>query len=324
MGADLATRHSIPSLQDPSILAPVICNFPPDTAGCGQLPYPHWYETQSIKDDGSYLQTDGYSPHALFTNEPPISPPLSELDTKRRATIDASFLQQPNEVPVYRVTLIESEPTSASSYFPVSPYSHAPQHDSPSNPVHPGQYMFAEQQQAAEEPSAEQKPGTEKLKRKRGRPPTRIDSLESKRTPPNDTSGVSPLSSITFGSIQSEPAPNTGASSSTIGGRPTLQARNRAAANRYRAKTQAAMAQLEAEEREVSIRRQSLLVRAGELRDEVFQLKNEVFKHANCGCPRIEGYLENAAQQAHAKQALFSPPLPGIGGSASSRSSSQS
>ncbi|KAK4231140.1 hypothetical protein QBC38DRAFT_466942 [Podospora fimiseda] len=98
----------------------------------------------------------------------------------------------------------------------------------------------------------------------------------------------------------------TEASTRTTDLKPNLQARNRAAANRYRAKTQAAVAQLEAQEREVSSKRQSLLIRASELRDEVFQLKNEVFRHANCGCPRIEGYLEMAAQQGFGKQSMLS------------------
>jgi hypothetical protein len=80
--------------------------------------------------------------------------------------------------------------------------------------------------------------------------------------------------------------------------KPTIQARNRAAASRYRAKTQAAFAQLEAEEREASVRNQSLLACAGQLRDEVFQLKNELLRHADCECPLIRGYLERAAERA--------------------------
>ncbi|KXX79439.1 Transcription factor atf21 [Madurella mycetomatis] len=77
--------------------------------------------------------------------------------------------------------------------------------------------------------------------------------------------------------------------------------RNRAAASRYRAKTQAAFAQLEAEEREVSERRQALLASVSRLRDEVFQLKNELLRHADCGCPLIQGYLSHAARQASAE-----------------------
>lgn len=80
--------------------------------------------------------------------------------------------------------------------------------------------------------------------------------------------------------------------------KPTIQARNRAAASRYRAKTQAAFAQLEAEEHDASARNQTLLACAGQLRDEVFQLKNELLRHADCECPLIRGYLERAAERA--------------------------
>jgi len=79
-----------------------------------------------------------------------------------------------------------------------------------------------------------------------------------------------------------------------------IRARNKAAAARYRAKTQHAIANMEAEEREVSRRRQALLATAGRLREEVFQLKNEVLRHADCGCPLISRYLSDAAKQAYA------------------------
>ncbi|SPQ18384.1 7d4e337b-88b8-4f83-85f3-5c4583de4e3a [Thermothielavioides terrestris] len=76
--------------------------------------------------------------------------------------------------------------------------------------------------------------------------------------------------------------------------------RNRAAASRYRAKTQAASARLEAAERAASARHAALAARAGQLRDEVFALKSELLRHAGagCGCPLIRGYLERAAVRA--------------------------
>ncbi|KAK4116849.1 hypothetical protein N656DRAFT_795105 [Canariomyces notabilis] len=74
--------------------------------------------------------------------------------------------------------------------------------------------------------------------------------------------------------------------------------RNRAAASRYRAKTQAAFAQLEAEERAANDRRQSLMACASQLRDEIFLLKTELLRHADCDCPLIQGYLSHAARQA--------------------------
>ncbi|KAK4171385.1 hypothetical protein QBC36DRAFT_305330 [Triangularia setosa] len=65
-------------------------------------------------------------------------------------------------------------------------------------------------------------------------------------------------------------------------------------------KIQAAAAQLEANEQEVSERRRSLLEGAGQLREEVFNLKNEVLKHAGCDCPLIQAYLQHAARQVYA------------------------
>ena len=82
----------------------------------------------------------------------------------------------------------------------------------------------------------------------------------------------------------------------------TAQARNRnrAAASRYRAKTQAAYAHLEAEERHASERHQALLACVARLREEVFRLKNELLRHADCGCPLVRGYLSRAAEEAWA------------------------
>ncbi|KAK3939118.1 hypothetical protein QBC46DRAFT_438468 [Diplogelasinospora grovesii] len=76
-----------------------------------------------------------------------------------------------------------------------------------------------------------------------------------------------------------------------------LLARNRVAASRYRAKTQAAFARLEADEREASQRREVLLACATQLRNEVLILKTELLKHAGCECPLIQRYLSRAAQQ---------------------------
>ncbi|KAK4167229.1 hypothetical protein QBC43DRAFT_297980 [Cladorrhinum sp. PSN259] len=331
MAPDLAAQQPIPSSQHASILTPELCSSPPQASGYIQFTYPHWYETQPTDGNGSYIQSDGYSPHAVFSDDSTAAP-LSEFSSKRRATIDTSFLQQPDGLPSYPATIIDSEPSSASSYYAVPQYSQPSRHRGPPEiPMYPAQYGIVEERQVAHQPlGSEKKVGPERMKRKRGRPPTRIDTFASRRTAPNDTSGISPLSSsYIIPSLPSEPIPGTGDAGRTkTGGRSTLQARNRAAANRYRAKTQAAMANLDAEGREVSLRRQSLLISAGELREQVFQLKNEVFRHANCGCPRIDGYLENAAQQTYDKQGLYSHPPSALssvgGGSESSRSPSQS
>ncbi|KAK4451400.1 hypothetical protein QBC34DRAFT_400899 [Podospora aff. communis PSN243] len=78
-----------------------------------------------------------------------------------------------------------------------------------------------------------------------------------------------------------------------------IRARNKTAASRYRAKTQAAIAIMEAEERDVSSRRQALIACATQLKEEVYFLKNEILRQAECGCPLITGYLAEATQLAY-------------------------
>ena len=56
---------------------------------------------------------------------------------------------------------------------------------------------------------------------------------------------------------------------------------------------------MEAEEREVTTRRQALIACANQLREEVFLLKNEVLRQTDCGCPLIAGYLAEAARLAY-------------------------
>ncbi|KAH6650526.1 hypothetical protein F5144DRAFT_49554 [Chaetomium tenue] len=73
--------------------------------------------------------------------------------------------------------------------------------------------------------------------------------------------------------------------------------RNRAAASRYRAKTQAASARLEATARTAAARHRVLRARASRLRDEVVRLKHELLaRHAGCDCAMIRGYLEGAVR----------------------------
>ena len=49
----------------------------------------------------------------------------------------------------------------------------------------------------------------------------------------------------------------------------------------------------------------NLLETKRELKNQAFHLKNEPFRHANCGCPLIAGYLAGAAEKANAS--LLSP-----------------
>ncbi|KAK3309890.1 uncharacterized protein B0T15DRAFT_17255 [Chaetomium strumarium] len=148
----------------------------------------------------------------------------------------------------------------------------------------------------------------------------------ARSTPSHSTTTSSTTTSSTFPTRPVTPIDNHRGSTSTSPSKPAAQAaqssnsrvsvlgqasrttttqsqtrdRNRAAASRYRAKTQAALAQLEATEREVSVRRQSLLTCASQLRDELFRLKNELLRHAGCDCPLIQGYLSHAAEVASA------------------------
>ena len=101
--------------------------------------------------------------------------------------------------------------------------------------------------------------------------------------------------------------------------RAIIRARNKSAATRYRAKTQAALAQMQEHERAVNTQCRALLACVTQLRDEVVELKNEVLLHANCDCPLIQGYLAEVAQRAYTN--LTEPsPLEGMAGALSSMS----
>lgn len=85
--------------------------------------------------------------------------------------------------------------------------------------------------------------------------------------------------------------------------KPSLKTRNRLAASRYRAKTQARSSELQASERTARARRASLLACRDALRDEVFALKNELLRHAaeavagsGCECD-IRGVIESVHAQ---------------------------
>lgn len=121
--------------------------------------------------------------------------------------------------------------------------------------------------------------------------------------PPKQTSSsrrgsASSSVNLSLNANANNPNSNPNSNRASASDRSLNRNRNRAAASRYRAKTQAAFSRLEAAARDVSDHRQSLLARAGRLRDEVFQLKNELLRHADCDCPLIRGYLSHAAVQA--------------------------
>lgn len=76
----------------------------------------------------------------------------------------------------------------------------------------------------------------------------------------------------------------------------TQRARNRVAANKFRKKSKAAVAELEAVERGLSMQHEQLSRMARDLREEVLGLKNELLMHGNCDCAMIHQYLSNTAR----------------------------
>lgn len=77
----------------------------------------------------------------------------------------------------------------------------------------------------------------------------------------------------------------------------TQRARNRVAANKFRKKSKAAVAELEAVERGLSTQHEQLSMMVRDLREEVLGLKNELLMHGNCDCAMIHQYLSNTASR---------------------------
>ncbi|ROV90996.1 hypothetical protein VSDG_07663 [Cytospora chrysosperma] len=102
-------------------------------------------------------------------------------------------------------------------------------------------------------------------------------------------------SSITIGYSQENPEspPQETASGSRLA---TQRARNRVAANKFRKKSKAAVADLEAVERGLRAQHEQLSMMARDLREEVLGLKNELLLHGNCDCAMIHQYLSHTAR----------------------------
>jgi len=77
---------------------------------------------------------------------------------------------------------------------------------------------------------------------------------------------------------------------------PTQRERNRMAATKCRAKTKAAVTQLEIVERDASDRREVLNSEAAALRSEVLFLRNMVLEHHSCRCVDKQNYIRNASE----------------------------
>ncbi|KAH8753306.1 hypothetical protein F5883DRAFT_432404 [Diaporthe sp. PMI_573] len=74
-------------------------------------------------------------------------------------------------------------------------------------------------------------------------------------------------------------------------------ARSRVAANKCRAKSKQAVADLESTERAMSSAHLELSATARDLRDEVLQLKTALLAHGNCDDSLIQQYLINQARR---------------------------
>lgn len=72
--------------------------------------------------------------------------------------------------------------------------------------------------------------------------------------------------------------------------------RNRIAANKCRIKTKAAIAELEATEREESLKHEQLSITLRSLQADVFALKSQILLHGICGDKLIQDYLNESAR----------------------------
>lgn len=79
--------------------------------------------------------------------------------------------------------------------------------------------------------------------------------------------------------------------------KPMVRHRNRDAANKCRAKTKRAVANLESTERAMSAEHRDLSATARGLRDEVLMLKTELLAHGSCDDALIQRYLMNQARR---------------------------
>ncbi|KAL2021628.1 hypothetical protein VTK56DRAFT_6981 [Thermocarpiscus australiensis] len=287
---------------------------------------PDWFHPPSF--DGRGFGTDSFD-SAFAHQSSGTWPPTGFAGNPRDyATLDGSVLQR-DGIPSYPLDPLESEPLSPLSLSPghQDHLARLPEYQRHST----GEFDSGYDSKKRERAHVDAEDGASKRKRGRsssqatetnystGSTPLPSPPLPLRRASASDTTAASPdtaatspdddrdttaaaTAAATVTTSKKQPTTTTATSipprPRRASSNPDVQARNRAAASRYRAKTQAAFAQLEAEEREVSVRRQSLLAAADRLRGEVFQLKNELLRHADCDCPLIRDYLSHAAQQA--------------------------
>ncbi|KAK7736196.1 hypothetical protein SLS53_007226 [Cytospora paraplurivora] len=113
--------------------------------------------------------------------------------------------------------------------------------------------------------------------------------------------GIISMNAYTQAQPQSQspppPHPPPESSSTSESQLATQRARNRVAANKFRRKSKAAVAELETMERALAARHEQLSMMVQGLREEVLGLKNELLMHGNCDCAMIHQYLSNTASR---------------------------
>jgi hypothetical protein len=115
-----------------------------------------------------------------------------------------------------------------------------------------------------------------------------LPETDAQTTPRQSRSSRKASSSSEKRRTKQSPTPETS--------RSEQRARNRKAANKCRIKTKAAVAELEATEREESSRHEQLSMTLRSLQADVFALKSEILMHGNCGDRLIQDYLKKSAR----------------------------
>ncbi|KAG8162429.1 hypothetical protein KVR01_008194 [Diaporthe batatas] len=119
------------------------------------------------------------------------------------------------------------------------------------------------------------------------------------RTPGTDKRKEKPLARTrqTTKQRQAEPASQAKGQAEAKPAEPTARHRNRDAANKCRAKTKKAVAELESTELAKRSEHRELSATARSLQDEVLGLKTELLAHGNCDDALIQQYLMNQARR---------------------------
>ncbi|EGY20884.1 uncharacterized protein VDAG_02408 [Verticillium dahliae VdLs.17] len=131
--------------------------------------------------------------------------------------------------------------------------------------------------------------------KRRGRPPKKRPAQDKETSPRTVAPGTKFDRYSSAFSIDLSPSPQTDKPASGSDKKTRLRARNRAAADMYRARKQRGIEDLQAQEDAISAVNESLQEKYAKLRGEVLMLRDMVLQHDGCGGPFIESYTKNAA-----------------------------